>query len=101
MTGPDLSRISRLPVEFLVLLIRGYKTFISPLLGRRCRFYPTCSSYAIEALRVHGLFKGGALTVWRLLRCGPWTDGGFDPVPPAKKQRRSVSHARKKTISGR
>ena len=85
MTGPVLSGISKLPAAFCMLLIRGYKKFISPMLGHHCRFYPSCSSYALEAFRTHGFFKGGALTVWRLLRCGPWSEGGFDPVPPAKK----------------
>ena len=65
-----------------IWLIRGYKRFISPLLGNHCRFYPTCSSYAIEALQVHGLFKGSALALWRILRCNPYGKHGLDPVPP-------------------
>ena len=65
-----------------VLPIRGYQLFISPVLPPSCRFTPTCSAYAIEALMTHGLLKGGALTVWRLLRCNPWSAGGYDPVPP-------------------
>ncbi len=87
MTGPVLSGISKLPAAFCMLLIRGYKKFISPMLGHHCRFYPSCSSYALEAFRTHGFFKGGALTAWRLLRCGPWSEGGFDPVPPAKNEK--------------
>ena len=86
MTGPVRSGISRFFVWLLVLPIRGYKRWISPLLGHRCRFYPSCSSYAVEALKVHGPVKGLALAVWRLLRCGPWSEGGFDPVPPARKK---------------
>ncbi|MGC3962644.1 MAG: membrane protein insertion efficiency factor YidD [Rhodocyclaceae bacterium] len=62
-------------------LIRFYRYAISPMLGNRCRFYPSCSCYAEEALRRHGLFRGGALAVWRILRCNPWSVGGPDPVP--------------------
>lgn len=64
-------------------LIRGYQLFISPLLGPRCRFYPTCSNYALEAIETHGALKGSWLALRRLLRCHPWGDGGVDPVPPA------------------
>ncbi len=84
MTGRALSGIVRLPAEICALLIRGYRRFLSPLLGPHCRFYPTCSAYALEAFTVHGFFKGGFLTARRLLRCGPWSEGGFDPVPPKK-----------------
>ncbi|GGO81171.1 putative membrane protein insertion efficiency factor [Marinobacterium nitratireducens] len=65
----------------LIALIRGYQLFISPLLGPRCRFYPSCSQYGIEAIRSHGPFKGGWLTLKRLLKCHPGHPGGFDPVP--------------------
>ncbi|MBK4987730.1 membrane protein insertion efficiency factor YidD [Pseudomonas sp. S36] len=68
----------------LVALIRGYQLIISPLLGPRCRFYPSCSHYAIEALRVHGAGRGSWLTLLRLLRCHPLNPGGVDPVPPRK-----------------
>ena len=73
----------------LVLLVRGYQRWISPALPPTCRFHPTCSAYAVEALQVHGLFKGTALTVWRLLRCAPWHPGGVDEVPPAHTPRTS------------
>ncbi|MDR0633395.1 MAG: membrane protein insertion efficiency factor YidD [Azoarcus sp.] len=63
-------------------LIRGYQLLISPLLGPRCRFYPTCSDYAREAITLHGLRKGGWLALTRILRCHPWHPGGLDPVPP-------------------
>lgn len=65
----------------LIGLIRLYQRFISPLLGPRCRFSPSCSAYAVEALDRHGLWRGGWLSVWRLLRCHPCTAGGYDPVP--------------------
>ena len=61
--------------RFLIFLIKGYQKFISPLLGDNCRFYPTCSAYAIEALRVHGALKGSLLATWRILRCNPFGRG--------------------------
>lgn len=64
-------------------IIRIYQRFISPMLGPMCRFYPSCSNYAIEAIEVHGLIKGWGLALWRILRCQPLCKGGFDPVPPA------------------
>ena len=68
--------------KLFILLIRFYQKFISPLKPRpTCRFYPTCSEYAIEALREWGLFRGSALAIWRVLRCNPFCRGGIDPVP--------------------
>jgi len=64
-----------------IFLVRLYQKVISPLIGPHCRFTPTCSSYAIDAYRKHGFFKGSILTLWRLLRCNPFGKGGFDPVP--------------------
>jgi putative membrane protein insertion efficiency factor len=63
-------------------LLRLYQLAISPLLGHHCRFYPTCSSYALEAVEQHGAARGCLLTLRRLLRCHPWHEGGADPVPP-------------------
>ena len=65
----------------LKYLIRGYQLAISPLLGPRCRFYPSCSHYAIEAIETHGALSGVWLTIKRISRCHPWHEGGFDPVP--------------------
>lgn len=65
----------------LQLLIRLYQLTVSPLLGPRCRFYPSCSQYALEALRLHGALAGCWLALRRLLRCHPWHPGGYDPVP--------------------
>ena len=65
----------------LIKLIRGYQFFISPLSPPTCRFTPTCSNYACEALARHGIFKGGWLTIKRLSRCNPWNSGGYDPIP--------------------
>lgn len=68
--------------KILMGLVRAYQWTIGPLHGPTCRYYPTCSEYAIEALRRHGALHGGYLAVRRILRCNPWHRGGFDPVPP-------------------
>ncbi len=67
--------------QVLILPIRFYQKYISPLKPPTCRFTPTCSQYAIQAIRKHGPFKGLALAVWRILRCNPWGGSGYDPVP--------------------
>ncbi len=67
--------------RILIAIVRGYKKYISPLLPPSCRFTPTCSEYAVEALQKHGAWKGGWLAVWRILRCNPLCKGGYDPVP--------------------
>ena len=64
-------------------VFRAYKRLVSPFMPRACRFHPTCSEYAAQAVEVHGALKGSALAAGRLLRCNPWTAGGFDPVPAA------------------
>ena len=73
----------------LMALITGYRRFISPLLGVRCRFAPSCSAYALEAVREHGALRGMWLAVRRIGRCHPFNPGGFDPVPPALHGRRT------------
>ena len=67
--------------RLLIAPIRWYKKYISPSLGNNCRFRPTCSEYAIQALTVHGAAKGLILSVWRIPRCNPFCRGGYDPVP--------------------
>lgn len=67
--------------SFLKLIIRGYRYVISPLLGPNCRFYPSCSCYAEQAIEVHGPMRGSYLAMRRILRCHPWNPGGYDPVP--------------------
>ena len=67
--------------QILIVLIKAYQIALSHFFGQQCRFMPTCSCYAIESLQTHGAFKGFWLTVKRLLRCQPWHDGGYDPVP--------------------
>ncbi|QLE87651.1 MULTISPECIES: membrane protein insertion efficiency factor YidD [Shewanella] len=70
------------PLQWLATtLIRGYQTFISPMMGPKCRFHPTCSHYAIEAIQVHGFVKGSWFAVKRVLKCHPLHPGGEDPVP--------------------
>ena len=64
-----------------IALLKLYKLVLSPIIGRNCIFYPTCSVYSMEAYRMFGFFKGSYLTAKRLIRCGPWSKGGFDPVP--------------------
>jgi putative membrane protein insertion efficiency factor len=71
--------------RLLVWLLRGYQLLVSPMLGPNCRFYPSCSNYAIEALELHGAARGGWLAVRRVCRCHPWTDGGNDPVPGSQQ----------------
>jgi putative membrane protein insertion efficiency factor len=78
-----------LPVR---VLIRSYQWCISPLLGPRCRFYPSCSEYALQAVTAHGLLRGAALAVRRIARCHPWHEGGLDPVPPGKDLRGKHVH---------
>ncbi|MBQ8967372.1 membrane protein insertion efficiency factor YidD [Ruminococcus sp.] len=69
-----LAWLARLPIKF-------YRKFISPMLPAQCKYYPTCSCYALNSLEKHGFFLGIVLTAWRLLRCNPWSLGGIDPVP--------------------
>lgn len=76
-----MDAIVRLPQRLLALLIRGYQRLLSPLLPPSCRFYPSCSQYALEAVNRHGAFKGSWLAARRLVRCHPFNAGGFDPVP--------------------
>ena len=76
-----LLTLYRLPQSALILLVKSYRLLLSPWLGSACRFEPTCSAYSLQALRERGAVVGGALTVYRLVRCQPWCSGGHDPVP--------------------
>lgn len=71
----------------LALPVIAYRRWISPALPARCRFHPSCSAYALEALATHGALRGVGLAIWRLLRCHPFHPGGYDPVPPARDRR--------------
>jgi uncharacterized protein len=70
------------PITFLLQsLIRVYRYALSPMLGANCRFTPSCSEYSLQALERHGLLRGGGLALRRVVRCNPWCEGGYDPVP--------------------
>ncbi len=74
--------------KILIWLIRAYQLLISPLFGNHCRFYPSCSQYAVEAIDRYGVLMGCWLALKRVLRCHPWHPGGVDPVPPVTKTTR-------------
>ncbi|MEI6449892.1 MAG: membrane protein insertion efficiency factor YidD [Actinomycetes bacterium] len=71
--------------KILIAFIKVYQYTLSPLLGPRCRYYPSCSNYAVGALREYGAVRGLGLATWRILRCNPFSNGGYDPVPPRHK----------------
>lgn len=73
--------VTSVPRWIMVGVIKVYQWTISPLLGPRCKYYPSCSNYGLEAVRRHGAVRGFALGVWRVLRCNPWSHGGIDDVP--------------------
>jgi putative membrane protein insertion efficiency factor len=77
----------------LIVLLTGYRRFVSPLLGPRCRFYPSCSAYALEAVQVHGALRGSWLAVRRLSRCHPFHPGGLDPVPGRDREQGAATVA--------
>jgi uncharacterized protein len=85
MTG-TVPRLTSPGGRVLAVPIIAYRRWISPALPARCRFYPSCSAYALEALAVHGAVRGTGLTIWRLLRCHPFHPGGYDPVPPSRRR---------------
>jgi uncharacterized protein len=70
----------------LIWLLKGYRFAISPLYGQVCRYHPTCSAYALEAVQMHGAVRGTWLAMRRVARCHPWAAGGLDPVPPTKNR---------------
>ena len=79
-----MSKIKSILAFPLIVLVKFYQLCISPFTPPSCRFTPTCSQYAIDAIRTHGLLRGFALSSWRILRCNPWCRGGYDPVPPKR-----------------
>ena len=74
----------------LIGLLKGYRFAISPLYGQVCRYHPTCSAYALEAVQTHGAVRGTWFAMRRVVRCHPWAAGGIDPVPPRKNRRSST-----------
>ncbi|WP_241681435.1 membrane protein insertion efficiency factor YidD [Pseudactinotalea terrae] len=81
--------------------VRGYQLIVSPWFAPRCRYYPSCSAYAIGALRTHGAIRGTGLAVWRVLRCNPWSLGGVDHVPPRHDKAEMHHHTTEGTAKGR
>lgn len=86
VSGSERVKLSWSPGGILIRLIRFYQKGISPLKKPCCKYIPTCSNYALEAIRRFGALKGGALALWRILRCNPFSSGGYDPVPEKKKK---------------
>jgi putative membrane protein insertion efficiency factor len=84
-TARDVPKPTTIGARVLSAPIIAYRRWVSPALPARCRFYPSCSAYALEAIATHGAFRGFRMAVWRLLRCHPFHPGGYDPVPPPKK----------------
>lgn len=83
----------------LLAFIRLYQLILSPILGNNCRFYPSCSQYAQEAIETHGIIKGSYLTIRRILKCHPWHAGGCDPVPPADSDSNANNKNEKDVVS--
>ncbi len=90
-----LKKISLLIAEPFIWLTKFYQYVISPLLGPSCRYTPTCSHYTVEALKTHGFFTGGWLSIKRIISCNPWGGSGYDPVP-SKEELQAKKHAHKK-----
>ena len=67
--------------KILITMIRFYQRYLSPLKSTKCPYFPSCSEYGLEAIRKYGAFKGGILALWRIIRCNPFSKGGYDPVP--------------------
>ncbi len=81
-TGSAPGPAGRIASGLLIGIMRFWRVALSPMTGPNCRFHPTCSCYGIEAVSQHGSLRGGWLTMKRILRCNPWSAGGYDPVPP-------------------
>lgn len=79
------------PRNLSIAFMRLYRFAISPLYGQVCRYHPSCSRYALEAYQQHGFVRATALTMWRLLRCNPWSHGGIDDVPPPRSHRTTTN----------
>jgi uncharacterized protein len=89
----DVPEPTTLAAKLLSFPIVAYRRWVSPALPARCRFYPSCSAYALTAIARHGPVRGLGLAIWRLLRCHPFHPGGFDPVPPPRAHRDDVTGA--------
>ncbi|MBR4529925.1 MAG: membrane protein insertion efficiency factor YidD [Lachnospiraceae bacterium] len=80
----------------ILSLIRGYQRYLSPMKRTKCPYIPSCSAYGAEAVRIHGAFFGSLLALWRILRCNPFSSGGFDPVPAAPAFTRKIVYQNRK-----
>jgi putative membrane protein insertion efficiency factor len=85
VTSQVTSHVTSLGALLAIGTVRAYQLTIRPVIGAHCRFWPSCSDYAIDALRQHGAVRGGALAARRVLRCNPWHEGGWDPVPEPRR----------------
>ena len=90
-----MTTLRRLPSLAAIALVRAYQVLLSPLLGGSCKYHPTCSQYAVDALRQYGLLRGSVLAGWRLLRCHPWSHGGVDHAEDQTLFTRRPAHARR------
>ena len=88
--APLWATIARFAAHALAGVVRLYQLLISPVFPSHCRFEPSCSAYAIQALHRHGPVRGAWLGLWRILRCNPWGEAGYDPVPPSRHETLSV-----------
>lgn len=93
-----ITLISKIVAWPLLLIVRFYQVFISPLLGQNCRFFPSCSCYAHQALKQHGALKGSWLSLKRIVKCNPMHPGGIDEVPPTNKQKSVINSDSNNTI---
>jgi len=82
LTRRTVGSVNRVGAVVLMAVIRTYQAVVSPWVTQQCKYYPSCSAYGLEAVRVHGAIRGARLATWRVLRCNPWSDGGVDHVPP-------------------
>ena len=94
-----LSVLYHLPRRALMTLVKAYRLLLSPWLGSACRFEPTCSAYSLQALEQHGAIAGATLTLYRLVRCQPWCQGGHDPVPATSLFTRLITPVSSTTLS--
>jgi putative membrane protein insertion efficiency factor len=86
-----LKSAKKFPTKGAIALVKVYKAAFSPFLPSSCRFFPSCSTYSIEAFKSYGFFKGLFLSIWRILRCNPFNEGGYDPVPAPASLKRALS----------
>lgn len=93
-----ITAISTIVAWPLLLVVRAYQVFISPLLGQNCRFFPSCSCYAHQALKQHGALKGSWLSIKRIVKCNPMHPGGIDEVPPSDQQKNVINSDNNNTI---